>query len=165
MNLISYVKCKFEINQLLISDDTTVDEWKEIGRELSFINGSVQVWIGDWIGFGKKRGFYTDSKVYDELEEITGLERQTLQVYKSVCENVSSLIRIKDLDFSHFRETWIKKYDIKEAKNKSYTTISVAVPIDDLRNACSISAIIRLNEKEDIKKITRLNPVNQLDLF
>lgn len=64
-----------------------------------------------------------------------------------------------------YKESWIKKYHKVKALNKTYTTISVAVPIEDLRNACSIAAIIRLDEKVDTKKITRLKPVNQLDLF
>lgn len=104
MSLISYAKCKFDIKSLLISDDTTIDEWREIGRGLSFIGGSVQIWIGDWIGFGKKKGFYTDSKVYDELEEITGLDRGTLKNYKSVAERVESSCRRDDLSYSHHEE-------------------------------------------------------------
>lgn len=67
--------------------------------------------------------------------------------------------------WNHYKETWIKKYPKSNALNKGYSTINVAVPIDVLKNACSISAIIMLNEKEDTKKITRLKPVNQLDLF
>ncbi|WP_460686820.1 hypothetical protein, partial [Niabella aquatica] len=37
--------------------------------------------------------------VYDEFEEITGLEHQTIKDYKYVSENVSSL-RHDDLSFS-----------------------------------------------------------------
>lgn len=95
---------KLEKNQLVINEETTLKEWKEIGQQLSLMQGNIQFWIGDWIRFGEKKGYYISSDVYDEVEEITGLERQTVQVYKSVCDNVPSLIRIKDLSFNHHRE-------------------------------------------------------------
>lgn len=51
--------------------------------------------------YGTKKGFYTDSKTYDEIEEATGYERGTIQVYKHVSDNVPSLMRIKDVSFQH----------------------------------------------------------------
>jgi hypothetical protein len=54
-----------------------------------------------------KKGFtgrYTDPKVYDELQKITGLDRSTIQTYKSVSDNVESLLRNKDLSFNHHKE-------------------------------------------------------------
>lgn len=106
MELIQYRKATFEKNKLTISDTITVDEWKLLGTSLKQVEGSVQFWIGDWARFGDKKGFtgkYTDSKVYDELEEITGLDRETLKQYKSVAEK-TSCTRVHDLGFSHHRE-------------------------------------------------------------
>ncbi len=48
--------------------------------------------------------FITDSKVYDELEEITGLDRDTLFSYKNVADKLSTSTRRDDLTFSHHRE-------------------------------------------------------------
>lgn len=57
-------------------------------------------YIRDFLFTGK----YTYPKVYDELEEITGLDRSTLWNYKSVAANVDSSLRNEDLGFSHHRE-------------------------------------------------------------
>jgi site-specific DNA-methyltransferase (adenine-specific) len=107
MNLVSFRKATFEKNKLTLSDSISIDEWKELGSQLKQVEGSVQFWIGDWARFGDKKGFtgkYTDSKVYDELEEITGIGRKTLQNYKSISENVDSSRRREDLSFGHHSE-------------------------------------------------------------
>ena len=106
MEIIKYNKARFEKNKLTIYEDITIDEWKELGQGLRQVEGSVQFWIGDWARYGDKRGFtgkYTDPKVYDELENITGLNRGTIQNYKSVAERTSSL-RSEDLTFNHHKE-------------------------------------------------------------
>lgn len=107
MEIVRFNKVIFEKNKLIIHDDITIDEWKELGRGLKQIEGSVQFWIGDWARFGEKRGFtgkYTDPKVYDELEEITGLDRKTLYGYKGISESIESSLRRDDLSFSHHKE-------------------------------------------------------------
>jgi len=106
MDIIKYHKAKFEKNKLILDKSLTIDEWKELGQLLKQVEGSVQFWIGDWARFGDKQGFtgkYVDSKVYDELEEITGLERNTIQQYKSIAEK-TSCTRVQDLDYAHHRE-------------------------------------------------------------
>lgn len=107
MEIIKWEKAKFERNSLILAEDVTLDEWKELGQSLKKIEGCVQFWIGDWARFGDKKGFtgkYTDPKVYDQLGEITGLERNTLQRYKSVSDNVDSWRRRQDLSFEHHKE-------------------------------------------------------------
>jgi N6-adenosine-specific RNA methylase IME4 len=107
MDIIKFQKATFERNKLVIHDDITLDEWKQLGQGLKQVEGSVQFWIGDWARFGDKKGFtgkYTDSKVYDELEEITGLERQTIQQYKSVASKLDTNLRSPELSFNHHRE-------------------------------------------------------------
>ena len=39
----------------------------------------------------------------DELEEITGLERNTIQQFKSIAEK-TSCTRVQDLSYGHHRE-------------------------------------------------------------
>jgi len=46
---------------------------------------------------------HSGRKVYDELEEITGLSRRTIQEYKQVSEKVST-VRTGDLTFNHHKE-------------------------------------------------------------
>ena len=106
MEIVRFNKVIFEKNKLTIHEDITIDEWKELGQGLRQIEGSVQFWIGDWARFGEKRGFtgkYTDPKVYDELEEITGLSRRTIQEYKQVSDKTST-VRTVDLSFNHHKE-------------------------------------------------------------
>lgn len=103
MDLIKYKNCKFEKNELIISESITKDEWKEIGSGLTIINGSVQIWIGDWARFGEKRGFYTDTKTYNEIAEITGYSPKSIKEFKYVAENVPSSIRMDDNSFGHLQ--------------------------------------------------------------
>lgn len=94
---------KLEQNQLVINEETTLKEWKELGQQLSLMQGNIQFWIGDWIRFGEKKGFYIDSAVYDEAEEITGLDRITIQHYKWVAQQTSCLRR-QELSYYHHKE-------------------------------------------------------------
>lgn len=107
MQIVQFQKAVFDKNKLTISDSITIEEWKQLGQSLNQVEGSVQFWIGDWARYGDKRGFtgkYTDPKVYDELENITGLKRQTIQQYKSISDNLDTNLRLPDLSFNHHRE-------------------------------------------------------------
>jgi N6-adenosine-specific RNA methylase IME4 len=107
MEIIKWHKANFEKNALVIHDSVTLEEWKQLGQSLKQVEGCVQFWIGDWARFGEKKGFtgrYTDPKVYDELEEITGLERQTIQQYKSIADKLDTNLRLPELSFNHHRE-------------------------------------------------------------
>ena len=105
-DIIIHNKAKFELNKLIIDETITLDEWKSLGQSLRQVEGSVQFWIGDWARFGEKQGFtgkYVSPKVYDELEEITGLNRQTIQQYKSTATMLDSNLRNDNLSFTHHR--------------------------------------------------------------
>lgn len=111
MELIKFKQAVFEKNKLILNENITIDAWKELGSQLKQVEGSVQFWIGDWARFGDKKGFtgkYTDSKVYDELEEITGLDRGTLKNYKTVATQTAEIressLRNDDLNYSHYNE-------------------------------------------------------------
>jgi len=41
---------------------------------------------------------------FSHHKEVTGLDRSTLQTYKSVANSVPSLLRNKDLSFNHHKE-------------------------------------------------------------
>jgi N6-adenosine-specific RNA methylase IME4 len=105
--LIKYNNCDFTKNQLVFSETITKEEWEEIGYGLSKINKSVGIWMGDWIRFGDTKG-YVNSKVYDEIVRLTGMNRKTLQNYKNVAEKTSELRkssrRREDIDFSYYAE-------------------------------------------------------------
>lgn len=104
MDLIKYKNCVFAKNELVISNDITKQEWKDIGSGLTMINGSVQIWIGDWARFGEKKGFYTDTKTYEEIADITGYSKKSIQEFKYVADHVPSSIRMEDMTFGHLQQ-------------------------------------------------------------
>ena len=143
MQLVQYKKAVFEKNKLILNDNITIDEWKELGQQLKQVEGSVQFWIGDWARFGDKKGYYTNPKVYDELEEITGLDRGTIKNYKSVAENIPSSLRRDDLSFSQHQE--VAKLEPEEQKFFLQKAVDEDLTVRELR------AEIRKTEiKEDI---------------
>lgn len=70
------------------------EEWKEIGRELKSVEGSVMWWVGDWYNAGPKE--YGDLKA---LAEEIGFEYQTVKNAAQVCKKVLS--RVLSLTFAH----------------------------------------------------------------
>src|SRR5262245_8254320 len=127
MEIINYRKAKFEKNKLIIDQNISIDEWKELGQSLRQVEGSVQFWIGDWARFGDKRGFtgkYVDGGVYDELEEITGLNRKTIQNYKHISERVPSSFRKEDLSHAHHAQVSQLKTD-KHLRKRSEAIFGV----------------------------------------
>lgn len=93
---------RFEKNQLILNEEVTKREWTDIGYHLAHLQGNVQFWIGDWIRFGSKKGYYTSRDIYDEVEEITGLSSETTKHYRWVAER-TSCTRVHDLSFTHHR--------------------------------------------------------------
>lgn len=89
-------------NQLVFKDGTTYNQWRDFGYKLQEVNNGLQFIIGDWARFGETSK-YTSSGRYNELEEITGISRRTLQDYKSVADRVGDRRRV-DLSFAHHRE-------------------------------------------------------------
>lgn len=155
MSIIKFNKAKFEKNKLVIDGSITIDEWKELGQSLKQVEGSVQFWIGDWARYGDKRGFtgkYTDPKVYDELEDITGLDRKTIQNYKHVAENVSSF-RKEDLSHAHHAQV----SQLPEEKQKEFLQrasdegLSVRELREEVRRS-ELKTNIDLNERLEVEK-------------
>lgn len=153
MNIVKHEKAVFEKNGLIIHDSITIDEWKDLGVSLKKVEGCVQFWIGDWARYGEKRGFtgkYTDSKVYDELELVTGLQRDTIQKYKSVSDRVESGTRIPDLSFNHHREVASlppeKQHEyLNEASEKKMS-------VRDLRELVRKNSVTVTKQPEPLKK-------------
>jgi hypothetical protein len=79
--------------------DMTFDEWQRVGCTLQTVQGSINWWIGDWLNEGEKRY----GETYAQAIEVTGWDISRLQIAKHVSSNVESLIRIKDLSWTHHR--------------------------------------------------------------
>lgn len=94
-------KCAVSKNKLEFDPSLTFDEWKEAGRFLKQVEGSVQFWIGDWLNFGKKK--YEHGRYKIALNEL-GYELKTLENISYISESIESSRRREDLGFSHHSE-------------------------------------------------------------
>jgi hypothetical protein len=47
---------------------------------------------------------FNDSKVYDEIENVTGYARQSIKNYKVISEKIESSLRRDDVPFAHHKE-------------------------------------------------------------
>ncbi|MDD5543880.1 MAG: MT-A70 family methyltransferase [Acidobacteriia bacterium] len=140
--------CKFTKNGLMISEIATKEEWLKVGEGLRFIEGAVQFWIGDWARFGEKRGFYTDSSVYDEIEKATGYERKTLCNFKNISEQIESSRRREDLSFGHHAEV----APLSPEKQKEYLDRAVEekLSVRELREEIRKDKIKILQDQGDL---------------
>lgn len=92
---------------LLIPEDTTFEEWKNIGHQLRNVDGAIQFWIGDWINFGY--GHFPER--YFRAAQETGystdaVRAQSWVAYKcqSVSRETDALIpRRENLSWSHHK--------------------------------------------------------------
>lgn len=121
MELVKYSKAVFEKHSLIIDESITIDEWKELGKSIRQVEGSVQFWIGDWARFGEKKGFIINgvkSDFYDQLEDATGYARGTIKNYKIIADSVDLSLRNDSLTFSHHKEV----ATLPEGKQIEYLT-------------------------------------------
>ena len=164
MELIKFQKAQFDKNKLILDDSITLEVWKELGQALKQVEGSVQFWLGDWARHGEKMGFsgkYVSAAVYDELEEITGVERKTLQNYKSVAETTAAVResspRGEQLSFAHYREIASLPEDqqqqmIDRTLQEKFTTVELRNEIKALKKGTKVSKIptvAQIREQEE----------------
>lgn len=114
---------------LVINDNVTKEELRQIGKTLKTIESANSFWIGDWIN--SNWGKYERGK-YDDAEKL-GFEKETLQVYGSVASSVKSLIRIKDLSWSHHQT--VSKFPEKEQKEWLQQAVDNNWSVRDLKKA------------------------------
>ena len=100
-SLVKIPKCDISKNKLEFDPSLTFNEWKEAGRFLKQVEGSVQFWVGDWLNFGKKK--YEHGKYEQALIDL-GYEYHTLTKFSAIAENVEGCRRRQDLGFSHHAE-------------------------------------------------------------
>jgi hypothetical protein len=84
---------------LIVTEQTTIEDWNWIGDHLIRLEGSVQWLIGDWVAYGETEW----GKTYDQLEVETEYKYQTLRDYVYVAKNVDLSIRNRQMTFSHHR--------------------------------------------------------------
>ena len=90
----------FEVteNGLIINDEFTEQQWKELGEELSKNSRSLMWLIGDWLLAGESEGYLPRGKL-DEACERFGIAYDTASRAKTVCSKVESRLRSRDLSW------------------------------------------------------------------
>ncbi len=98
--LVKIPQFKIEGFSLTIEHGTTKPQWENAGYLLGKFHRASTFWIGDWGLAGINAGF-TREDVYDEMQKVTGLDRQTLYDAVHLAKSVSAGKRRTDLTASH----------------------------------------------------------------
>jgi len=93
-------KCKVSKTGLVFDESLTYDEWELIGKQLQNIHKSIAWFIGDWLNFGEIKW----GEMYAQAIEETGLDYDTLVIYKFVANRIQLPRRRGNLSFSIHRE-------------------------------------------------------------
>lgn len=90
---------KFHLSRvaLTIPENTTQDEWNEVGRVIQQMQGAIQWWIGDLLVFAEWRW----GETYQEMANKIGYEVKSLRTYKYVASRVDVSIRMDTLSYGH----------------------------------------------------------------
>lgn len=85
---------------LTVTGKPTLEDWESVGRFLHAAEGSVHFWIGDWLRYGER----VYGKTYEQAEELTGFDNQTLRDDAWIASKVDLSRRRDNLSFSHHAE-------------------------------------------------------------
>ncbi|MFG1711011.1 LmbU family transcriptional regulator [Nonomuraea sp. M3C6] len=85
---------------LFLASDTTLDEWRLIGREIGVIHDASGWWLGDWLVYGQER--YPER--YRQAIDETGLDYQTLRNYAWIARRFEMHRRRDKLSIQHHVE-------------------------------------------------------------
>lgn len=84
---------------LTIKQETTYEQWEEIGNFLMKLHESQPFWIGDWVNWGESKW----GEKYTQARALTKLDYSTLAHYKMVCSKIPREQRVEGASFSHHR--------------------------------------------------------------
>lgn len=106
-------RCEMTTIGAEFSDGLTVEEWRDIGRQLERVSGAVNWVLGDWWNAGA-RFIGADQAVLteDERLELVGRlllampedRRKSLRCYAWVAQRVPRVSRLTTLSWSHHQE-------------------------------------------------------------
>ena len=98
-NWLSIPHCAFKATGLEIEPQLPLKEWREIGKLLRLIEGSVQWWIGDWLNYGER----TYGETYAQAATATGYEVEALRNSAWVAAKFEISSRDDDLTWGHHK--------------------------------------------------------------
>lgn len=118
--------CQLSKTALTFKRDVTREEWQNVFDSLNHIEGCVQFWIGDCLKYREQKW-----GMYDDIENETGINKDTLRDYKRVSENVESALRNADLSFNHHKE--VAKLEPEKQKFFLQKAVDEDLSVRDLR--------------------------------
>lgn len=99
-----------------IAEDTTFEQWAEMGRKIGRASTAFQMAVGDWLIYGQehfegnpalpgleRKAGRTSSNLLDYACELTRLDRATLSDYAYVARKVPCSARAEQLTFRHYK--------------------------------------------------------------
>jgi hypothetical protein len=95
--LVSLPTVRMTRTRLLIPENTTFEEWENIGHQLKNVDGAIQFWVGDWINFGERR--YGEK--YLAAVQATGYDLMTLRNMSYVSSRIRASLRNDGLSYNH----------------------------------------------------------------
>lgn len=96
---IEYKRFRLTRIGLILPEDTTQEEWQDVGTLVKNIESSVSWLVADWAGFANLVWGYS----YEDIGAHFGYEPETLMSYVSIARAIPTLIRNQGLSFSHHR--------------------------------------------------------------
>lgn len=85
---------------LTLPEEISLDDWKDIGEQISVISDSSSWWLGDWLIYGQDR--YPDR--YHRAIADTALDYQTLRNYAWIARKFPPARRRESLSLQHHAE-------------------------------------------------------------
>lgn len=131
---------------LVIPEQTTFEEWQDIGQWLHSAERSVMWWIGDWWAFGEHR--YGARKALVESEDWQGPAFQTCADAASVSRRFETSERSEVLPWSHYRQVSSLPKEqrdeiLNEAEREGWSVRETRAAVNRLKNAALVPAAPR----------------------
>lgn len=82
---------------LEITGEVTDDDWRDLGKVLTGLQGRIQWLIGDWVTSVQKQWGDT----YEQIAAWLDYEAKTIREWSYVCQHVDPSIRMDNLTFGH----------------------------------------------------------------
>jgi hypothetical protein len=118
---------------MTFQDDLPFEDWEEIGKRFGEATKRFSWALGDWLVYGgskfKKR---ISTEIYQEAEKVTGVDRQSLFAFATVCRRIPHADRIPHLSFEHHQMIASIPNDERRVKWLNFISSSQSTPTKKL---------------------------------
>jgi len=124
--------------------DLPFEEWSEIGKRFGEATKRFSWALGDWLVYGNSNFKQkVSTKLLIEAEKVTGVDRQSLLSFATVCRRIPMEKRVPHLSFEHHqaistisneerRDSWLKFVSSADSPpSKKLLKLSISCSPDD----------------------------------